>query len=301
MSLWTALERRLRGKVLLDAPMANYTTWRIGGPADCLVLPADAADISACLAFGKEQGIPVLVIGNGSNLLVLDGGIRGIVVRIGEGMSNFRVEGNRITAQPGLILAKLAREASKRGLTGLSWAAGIPASLGGAALMNAGAFGHSFYEIVERVTVFDQDLHLHTIARENLTYGYRRTSLQENGYVVVEIVLGLRPGDPKVLMEEVEAKLACRREKQPLEYPSCGSVFKNPPGDHAGRLVEACGLRGYGQGGAAVSQKHGNFIVNLNKATAADVLAVMAHVRATVKDRFGLELEPEVKIIGETK
>ncbi len=301
MNRFARLGEEVNGTVLLNAKMADYTTWKIGGPADCLVLPANKRDIMKSLRFAAGEKLPVTVLGNGSNLLVLDGGIRGLVIKIGDAMSGYRVEDERIIAQPGLILAKLARETSKMGLAGLSWAAGIPASLGGAAMMNAGAFEHNFYEVLESVVIIDKDLNERRLDKAELTYGYRHTALQEKGDIVTEIVLQMSKGDPDALMAIVDEKLAYRREKQPLEFPSCGSVFKNPPGDHAGRLVEAAGLRGFGNGGAAVSQKHGNFILNMGNATAEDVLSVIAEVRSVVKKRFGVLLEPEVKTIGEIK
>ncbi len=301
MSRFAGLAAEMKGKCIEGAKMAEHTTWKIGGPADCLALPACKEDIIACCRWAAAASLPLTVLGNGSNLLVLDGGIRGLVMKIGEAMASYRVEGERILAEPGILLAKLAREASKLGLAGLSWAAGIPASLGGAAIMNAGAFDHHFYEVLESVSVIDENLEERFIGKDGLEYGYRHTALQERPLIVTEIVLRMAKAEPAALLSIVEEKLAYRREKQPLEYPSCGSVFKNPPGDHAGRLIEAAGLRGFGIGNAAVSQKHGNFIINPGGATAADALAVIAHVQKTVEKEFGVSLEPEVKIIGEPK
>lgn len=292
------LQARVKGEVLLNAPMKKYTTWHIGGPADCLVLPADAADIAATITFARTHGVPYTVIGNGSNLLVLDGGIEGIVIRIGEGMSAYTVDDTLVTAQSGCTLAKMARETAKLGLSGIEWAAGIPASLGGAAYMNAGAYGHFFYETLEAVEIIEKDCNIKIVAKKDLAYGYRHTSLMENGTIVTKVMIRTVHGDKDALLNAVEATLKLRRKNQPLDLPSAGSVFKNPEGDHAGRLVEVSGLCGTCVGNACVSEKHGNFIVNLGDCTATDVLTLMERVRAEVKKQQGFDLEPEVLKIG---
>ena len=295
---YDGLKDRIRGELILNAPMKKYTTWKIGGPADCLLLPKDAADIAEALRFAKDEGIPCRVIGNGSNLLVLDGGIEGMVIRIGENMSSYTVDGTLLTAQSGCILARMARETAKQGFAGIEWAAGIPASMGGAAYMNAGAYGHCFYETLEAVEAVEQNGDIRRISAEELSSGYRHTSLMENGAVVTKIMVRLRYGDKEALMASVEETLRSRREKQPLDLPSAGSVFKNPEGSHAGYLVELSGLRGKRIGNAQVSEKHGNFIVNLGDCTAKDVLALIEEVRAEVKKQQGYDLETEVLMIG---
>lgn len=295
---YSALAAKVKGEVLCGAPMRKYTTWHIGGPADCLVLPRDAEDIAAVIAFARERGIPYRVIGNGSNLLVLDGGIEGIVIRIGEGMSSYTVDGTLVTAQSGCTLTRMVRETAKLGLAGIEWAAGIPASLGGAAYMNAGAYGHFFYETLEAVEIIDRDCRIRIVEKADLVYGYRHTSLMEDNAIVTKVMIRAKRGDSRALLASVEATLKLRRQNQPLELPSAGSVFKNPDGDHAGRLVEVSGLCGLRVGNACVSEKHGNFIVNLGDCTAADVLALMEKVRAEVKRQHGIDLEPEVLKIG---
>ena len=295
---YDGLKDRIRGELILNAPMKKYTTWKIGGPADCLLLPKDAADIAEALRFAKDEGIPCRVIGNGSNLLVLDGGIEGMVIRIGENMSSYTVDGTLLTAQSGCILARMARETAKQGFAGIEWAAGIPASMGGAAYMNAGAYGHCFYETLEAVEAVEQNGDIRRISAEELSSGYRHTSLMENGAVVTKVMVRLRYGDKEALMASVEETLRSRREKQPLDLPSAGSVFKNPEGSHAGYLVELSGLRGKRIGNAQVSEKHGNFIVNLGDCTAKDVLALIEEVRAEVKKQQGYDLETEVLMIG---
>ena len=295
---YEGLKERIRGELILNAPMKKYTTWKIGGPADCLLLPKDTADIAEALRFAKEEGIPCRVIGNGSNLLVLDGGIEGMVIRIGENMSSYTIDGTLLTAQSGCILARMARETAKQGFAGIEWAAGIPASMGGAAYMNAGAYGYCFYETLEAVEAVEQNGEIRRISAEELSSGYRHTSLMESGAVVTKVMVRLRHGDKEALMASVEETLRSRREKQPLDLPSAGSVFKNPEGSHAGYLVELSGLRGKRIGNAQVSEKHGNFIVNLGDCTAKDVLALIEEVRAEVKKQQGYDLETEVLMIG---
>lgn len=295
---YDGLKNRIKGEVLIDAPMKQYTTWKIGGPADCLVLPKDAEDIAAAIRFAAEHEIPYRVIGNGSNLLVLDGGIEGMVIRVGESISDFTIDGTLLTAGAGCILARMARETAKRGFRGIEWAAGIPASLGGAAYMNAGAYGHCFYETLEAVEMIDRQGNIRMISAEELSSSYRHTSLMDDNAIVTKVMIRLEHGDKEALMASVEETLRSRREKQPLDLPSAGSVFKNPEGSHAGYLVELSGLRGKRIGNAQVSEKHGNFIVNLGDCTAADVLALIAEVQAEVKQQQGYELETEVLLIG---
>ena len=295
---YSQLKDNVKGTVILDAPMKKYTTWKIGGNADCLVLPADAADVVAAQAFCREYQVPCQVIGNGSNLLVLDGGVEGVVIRIGEGMNGYTVDATLVTAGSGCVLARLARETAKLGLAGLEWAVGIPASIGGAAYMNAGAYGHCFYETLEAVEAVDGNGNICKLSVEELTYSYRHTRLMEEGYIVTKAMIRLKEGDAASLTAAADETMHLRREKQPLEYPSAGSVFKNPEGSHAGYLVEQCGLRGKRVGNAQVSEKHGNFIVNLGDCTAKDVLTLIEEVRDTVKKEKGYDLETEVLIIG---
>ena len=295
---YSQLKDNIKGTVILDAPMKKYTTWKIGGNADCLVLPADAADVVAAQAFCREHQVPCRVIGNGSNLLVLDGGVEGVVIRIGEGMNGYTVDGTLVTAGSGCVLARLARETAKLGLAGLEWAVGIPASIGGAAYMNAGAYGHCFYETLEAVEAIDGNGNIRNLSVEELTYSYRHTRLMEEGYIVTKAMIRLKEGDAASLTAAADETMQLRREKQPLEYPSAGSVFKNPEGSHAGYLVEQCGFRGKRVGNAQVSEKHGNFIVNLGDCTAKDVLTLIKEVQDTVKKEKGYDLETEVLIIG---
>lgn len=292
------LAETVRGELRFNEPMKEYTTWKIGGPADCLLLAADGNDVAAAIRYCREREIPYFVLGNGSNLLVRDGGIEGLVIRIGEGMKNFTVNGTTVTADSGCVLSKIARETAKLGLSGLEYLVGIPASLGGAAYMNAGAFGHYFYEVLREVEAVDENGELITLKQPDLTYSYRRTALMDRKLIVTKVVMELTQGDAAALMQVLEETAALRRAKQPLNYPSCGSVFKNPEGNHAGYLVELCGLRGFRMGDAMVSEIHGNFIINLGNCTAAEMLKMIAAVQAEVKAKQGYELEPEVLIVG---
>lgn len=292
------LQAQIKGDVLLNAPMKKYTTYKIGGPADCLVLPKDTEDVSAVVRFARKEGVPYMVMGNGSNLLVSDDGIEGIVLRIGDSMNEWHMEGNLLVAQTGCILSRMARETAKLGFKGIEWAAGIPAGLGGAAYMNAGAYGHFFYEALEAVEIVDEDGTVKVLLKEELDFSYRHTSLMDRKAIVTRVMVRLVEDDAEKLVNAVEATMKLRREKQPLEWPSAGSVFKNPEGSHAGYLVELCGLRGKSCGGAQVSEKHGNFIVNKGGATAKDVLCLIDEVRSVVEREKGYRLETEILTIG---
>lgn len=278
--------------------MSQYTTYRIGGPADCLAKPEDIEDIGELLAFGREQHIPVTIIGNGSNLLVSDLGIEGLVIRIGSNMSTHRIEDDVLYAGTGCILSDVARETARLGYRGLQWAAGIPASLGGATYMNAGAFGHNFYENLRQVIAVDREGSQIILSQEELAAGYRNTLLMEKGYIAAEVAVNLQKDDAAKLTAEAEEIMATRRHNQPLNYPSCGSVFKNPEGSHAGYLVEKTGLRGLRVGNVQVSEKHGNFIVNLGGGTAKEVQELLKTVARRVEEEQGYILEPEVRMIG---
>ena len=296
---YSQLKDNVKGTVILDAPMKKYTTWKIGGNADCLVLPADAADVVAAQAFCREHQVPCQVIGNGSNLLVLDGGVEGVVIRIGEGMNGYTVDGTLVTAGSGCVLARLARETAKLGLAGLEWAVGIPASIGGAAYMNAGAYGHCFYETLEAVEAVDGNGNICKLSVEELTYSYRHTRLMEEGYIVTKAMIRLKEGDAASLTAAADETMHLRREKQPLEYPSAGSVFKRPLGHFAAKLIDDAGLKGARVGDAQVSEKHAGFIINRGAAAAADVLELIRRIQNIVFGMFGVRLETEVRILGE--
>ncbi len=285
-------------KVLVDEPMKKHTTFRIGGPADFYVEP-DEKQLIKLLWIAKECDMPVTVVGNGSNLLVGDGGIRGLTVGIGKGLSKIEVSDNTITAGAGAILASAASKAADASLGGMEFAAGIPGSIGGAVVMNAGAYGGEIKDIILSATVLTADGQVKEIPKEELELSYRHSCIPEKGYIVLGAKLALTPKSQDEIRAEMAQLREKRVEKQPLEYPSAGSTFKRPEGYFAGKLVMDAGLRGYSVGDAQVSEKHCGFVINKGNAAAADVLTLIKDVQECVMEQFGVQLEPEVKMIGE--
>jgi UDP-N-acetylmuramate dehydrogenase len=293
------------GGVSRDVPMTAYTSWQIGGAADWLVEPNCAEGVLATLDFCAENEIPLTIIGRGTNLLVSDNGIAGVVLRIGEQMSEITyLENNCVHAEAGALLRILSLESAKRGLTGLEWACGIPGNMGGALMMNAGAYGSCIGDFVTEVQVAaynkaenGKKAVLRTISGEELAFAYRSGCLEE-GMAALGVTLRLAPGDAEKSLAEIREILASRNKSQPLEYPSAGSVFRNPEGSHAGYLIEQSGCKGMAVGGAQVSEKHGNFIINTGRATARDVLQLIDEVRRIVADKTGYVLETEVRLLG---
>lgn len=296
--------------LLQDEPMKKHTTFRIGGPADYYAEP-DKSQISKLIEMAKACDMPVTVIGNGSNLLVGDKGIRGLVIGIGKGLSEIEVteavaqdltaqdNGHIITAGAGAILAAVAAKAAEAALSGLEFASGIPGSVGGAVVMNAGAYGGEIKDVLIDATVLTAEGELKTVTRDELGLSYRHSIVPEKGYIVLSARFRLTP-KPKDEIKSYMAELRAKRvQKQPLEYPSAGSTFKRPEGYFAGKLIMDAGLRGYSVGDAQVSKKHCGFVVNKGEATAADVLTLIKDVQETVLKQFGVKLEPEVKMIGE--
>lgn len=284
--------------VLAQEPMSRHTTFRTGGPADVLVQPK-ADQIGAVLEACRRAQIPWTVIGNGSNLLVGDGGIRGVVLEIGKQMSDIVIEGTTVTAGAGAMLSSIASRAAAAELTGMEFASGIPGSLGGAVVMNAGAYGGEMKDILQEVTVLTPEGALQTLSVEELDLSYRHSIIPEKGYLVTGAVLKLQLGkaeEIQAIMDDLKEK---RVSKQPLEYPSAGSTFKRPEGYFAGKLIQDAGLRGFQVGGAQVSEKHCGFVINRDHATSADICQLMQQVSDIVYEKFGVRLEPEVKKIGE--
>ncbi len=282
-----------------DEPMSAHTTWRIGGPADLYVQPTEEDELASLLSYLHTHEIPWLVIGNGSNLLVGDKGVRGVVIKMGEAFSGTTWTENTVEAKAGTLLSVLALEAAERSATGLEFARGIPGSIGGAVRMNAGAYGGNIGNFVTQVHGVSYSGEKVSVAGEEITFAYRNSSLFALDAVVTRVVLALQPGNREESMALMREYLQRRSFAQPLEYPSCGSVFRNPPNQHAGLLIENTGLRGLKCGQAQVSVKHGNFIVNLGNATAAEVRELIEMVQEKVYDFTGVKLEPEVKFIGE--
>ena len=286
------------GRVLRDEPLARHTTFRAGGPADLYLMP-DAAGLPIVMERIAAYGIPVTVIGNGSNLLVGDKGIRGAVIEIGSRMAKVSVDGEHVTAQAGALLSKTAYEAYRHGLSGMEFAAGIPGSVGGAVVMNAGAYGGEVKDIAAAVTVLTKDGRILKLPAGQMAFSYRHSCVPENGYLVLAVTFALQSADPAGILEQMEELKAKRISKQPLNYPSAGSTFKRPPGQFAGKLIMDAGLAGFSIGGAQVSPKHCGFVINRGGAAAADILDLIRHVQRTVQERFGVELETEVKLLGE--
>lgn len=283
--------------VLPEEPMAKHTTFRIGGPADAFVQIESADALASVLQYLEKIEIPYMILGNGSNLLMDDAGYRGVILEIADKMNDVRVEGSCLVCQAGALMSKVARVAYENGLTGLAFASGIPGTIGGGCVMNAGAYGGELKQVVESVTVMDRQGNRITLDNETMEFGYRDSVIKRYPYIVVEVTLRLTPGDKEAIKQEMDELAGKRREKQPLEFPSAGSTFKRPTGYFAGELIMNAGLRGYTVGGAQVSEKHCGFVVNKGGATAADVKALIAHVQETVEAQTGVLLEPEVIIV----
>ncbi len=287
-----------RENIRLQEPMAGHTTFRIGGPADCFVELENGEQLKKLRRYLDLTGLSFFVLGNGSNVLVSDSGYKGIVLQIGPRMNSVRVEGNRIVAEAGATLAQVARAAMEHGLTGLEFASGIPGTVGGGVVMNAGAYGGELCQVVTQVNVVSRDGELLELDNETMEFGYRTSVIRKSSFIVTEVTFCLEPGDRDVIKGKMEELSARRREKQPLEYPSGGSTFKRPEGHFAGQLIMEAGFRGFQIGGARVSEKHCGFVVNTGNATARDVRDVIDRIQTRVKEQFGVELEPEIIFLG---
>lgn len=284
--------------VLVNEPMSRHTTLKLGGPADYLAFPRNEEEIAGLFEEADRNGIPVTVIGHGSNLLVLDGGIRGLVISVGKNMRTITRDGNTLTAQAGAMLGSAAAEAAEAGLTGLEFASGIPGTVGGGVTMNAGAYGGEMAQAVIRVRGIRRNGETVELSRAEMDFGYRHSAVTEMNLAVTEVTFELQAGEPSEIRAKMSELNARRAEKQPLDVPSAGSTFKRPEGYYAAALIDQCGLKGYSVGGAQVSLKHAGFLVN--KGTSSrDFLELMKQVAGIVEERTGVRLEPEVRIIGE--
>lgn len=280
-----------------DEPLMHYTYTHTGGPADWLAFPKNVEEVQTLVAYANDHQLPLTVLGNASNLIVRDGGIEGLTLILTR-MNKISVTGNRVTAEAGAAYIETTIAARGHSLTGLEFAAGIPGSIGGAIFMNAGAYGGETKEVVESATVLLPDGTVKRLTNEELDFGYRHSSVQDNHGVVLDATFSLQPGDHDEIAAKMDELNARRAAKQPLDLPSCGSVFKRPTGYFAGKLIHDAGLQGYTAGGAQVSTKHAGFIVNIDHGTASDYVAVIHHVQQTVKEKFGVSLQTEVRIIG---
>jgi UDP-N-acetylmuramate dehydrogenase len=297
--VYRELQQLVSGRARIGEPMNKHTSWRIGGPADYFIEPQSRAELQSVVSFANRRQIPLTVIGNGSNLLVSEKGIRGIVLKIGSSLARVSVIENDVVAEAGAKLSALAAVAGDSGLGGLEFSAGIPGTVGGAVIMNAGANGSSVGALVREVLLLNFAGRLFHRTGEALNFRYRSCELQQEPAIVVEVRFACYPREKQLIRQEMERFVARRLSTQPLRQPNAGSVFKNPPGDSAGRLIEAAGLKGLRVGDAQISSLHANFIVNLGKATASDVLALIDKTRETVLARNGVELLLEVQIIGD--
>lgn len=285
--------------VKLQEPMSRHTTFRIGGPADFYLCPHSTKEVQEIVEICKEENLPYFVLGNGSNLLVSDKGYRGVVIQLWKNFSDITVKDCCIQAKAGALLSKVAAEALEAGLTGMEFASGIPGTIGGAAFMNAGAYGGEMKDIIKSVKVLDTQGEVRVLPKEELKMGYRTSIVKEKGYTVLSVELELSEGNREEIRNTMEDLKERRTSKQPLEMPSAGSTFKRPEGYFAGKLIMDSGLRGFSVGGAQVSEKHCGFVVNKGGATAMDVLNLIREVQRRVKEQFGVELETEVRFLGE--
>ena len=280
-----------------DEPMARHTTFKVGGPATLMALPGTEEELLVTVRTALEEGITPLFVGNGSNLLVDDAGLDALVVKTAPRVSRVEVRENTLRAGAGISLAQLASEAADHGLTGLEFAHGIPGSLGGAVVMNAGAYGGELCQVISQVRALDSRGQVRELAGDACDFSYRHSRFSAGGWLILSATVELAPGDPAAIRGRMEELMARRKAKQPLEYPSAGSMFKRPPGHFAAALIDQCGLKGLTVGGAQVSEKHAGFVINIGSATCRDILDLMDQVRERVFRETGVELEPEVKYV----
>ena len=297
---YTNIETYVDGsKIKYNEPMNKYTTIKVGGNADVLVIPENIQDVINTLKFAKENNIPVTIIGNGSKLLVLDKGIRGIVIKFGSKFSNIEISGEYITVDAGMTLPRLAIIAKDNSLSGLEFAAGIPGNVGGAVYMNAGAYGSEMSKVIEQVTYIDEDLNIKTVTNEECKFGYRKSIFRDAKKVILSAKLKLNSGNKEEIEETMKQNNEARKTKQPLEYPNAGSTFKRPEGYFVGKLIDDLGLKGYQIGDAQVSTKHSGFIVNKGNASAKDVTELINYIKEKVLESYNVKLEEEIIVLGE--
>lgn len=292
-------EKIKSGEILINEPMKNHTYFKIGGPVDALVLPGSIEEISAIIKLCNKENINYHIIGNGTNLLVRDKGIRGVIIKIDDNFSNIEVEDNVIKAEAGSLLSKIAKTALRNSLTGFEGCSGIPGSLGGAVAMNAGAYGTEMKDVIKKVKCIDKDGNILEYTNEEMNFGYRHSRVSDDDLIVIEAEIELKNGDYNEINKHMNELMEKRNTKQPINMPSAGSTFKRPEGDYASRLIDVSGLRGVRYGDAQVSEKHCGFVVNIGNATCDDVINLIEFIQKTVKDKFNIQLDPEVRIIGE--
>ena len=287
-----------KDNVRINEPMKNHTTFKIGGPAQYYVTPESVTQIQEVVSLCRDMNIPLHVIGNGSNILVGDDGVDGVVLALFNTFSDYEIKDNVITAQAGMSLIKLSVIALREGLTGLEFASGIPGSVGGAVYMNAGAYDGQMKDVVTSVTVLDEAGNIRILGRDELDMGYRTSTVAKHNMIVLQVIIELKAGNKEQIKDRMNQLSELRKQKQPLEYPSAGSTFKRPEGYFAGKLIADAGLKGYSIGGAAVSEKHAGFVVNMGGATAKDVVELTDYIKKRIIEQFGVTLELEIKKIG---
>ena len=290
--------KNICGTVLFNEPMSLHTSFRTGGPAEVFIKAESTENIISAIDIAKKYNKQYIITGNGSNILVKDGGIDGIVINIGNEMSKIKCDGTKIYAQAGAMLSALATAAADEELTGLEFASGIPGTVGGAVFMNAGAYDGEIKDIIEYADVIDSEGNTHRLIKDELELSYRHSVIAEKNMIVVGAMFNLNKGIKKNITDKMADFAKRRRDKQPLNYPSAGSTFKRPEGYFAGKLIEDSGLKGKTVGGAQVSEKHAGFVVNIGNATSSDIIALMDGCIETVYNKFGVKLEPEVRILG---
>jgi UDP-N-acetylmuramate dehydrogenase len=282
-------------------PLAGHTTFRIGGPADFFLTPETEEEVTAVVTYCKQQKIPYFFLGNGSNLLVSDHGYRGVIISLMKHFKEILAEGETMTAGAGALLSSLASKAAQQELTGLEFAAGIPGTIGGAVMMNAGAYGGEICQVFKSARILSEDGTIREYSKEELAFGYRCSSLKENHGIVLRAEFSLQKGNPDEIRAKMAEYNAKRREKQPLEYPSAGSTFKRPEGYFAGKLIEEAGLKGYHIGDMEVSRKHSGFVINKGNGTAEEARELILDIQDIVLEKFGVKLEPEIRFLGFTE
>ncbi len=297
-TVYQEMLRALPGRVSAAEPMKRHTSWRVGGPADIFVQPANREELRLVVAHVHRWGIPLTIIGAGTNILVPDEGIRGVVVQVGSGLDRISLQDHMIVAESGARLSQVAAAARDAGLGGFEFSSGIPGNIGGAVVMNAGANGVSIQARLKKILLLSPAGHFSIKTKDEIDFGYRTSSLQKDSSIVVEALFSCFQKDKDRIKQEMDAFNRRRKKTQPLHYPCAGSIFKNPPGDTAGRLIEAAGLKGTRIGDAQISTLHANFIINLGAATARDIMMLVEKTRELVLERFGIELKPEVKVVG---
>lgn len=287
------------GEVLFDEPMKNHTSFKIGGPVDVMIIPNNENQVVEAVSLCRENNIDFFIIGNGTNLLVKDGGLRGAVIKINEGLNSVKVGDNKIYCEAGALLTAVSKGVARESLTGMEFANGIPGTIGGAATMNAGAYGGEMKDIITKVRAIDKDNNIKEYSNSEMNFRYRGSRVTDEDLIVLSVELELELGDPEKIDEVMRDLTYKRTSKQPLELPSGGSTFKRPEGYFAGKLIEDSGLRGLRHGGAQISEKHCGFVVNVDNASCKNVLELIQVVQKTVRDNYDVELETEIKLIGE--